>query len=61
MKKSLVYRPGWPSNVIGPGKEAWTAFCRLATDEQVDRALETLARLLDEHCLPAGETVEHRP
>ena len=61
MTKAVAYRPGWPSSVIGPGKEAWTAFCRLATDEQIDRALEALTQLLNDHGEPTGETVERSP
>jgi hypothetical protein len=54
MRPRLVHRPGWPSNVVGPGKEAWTAFCQFATDEQVNRAVETLRRRYPEVCRSVG-------
>jgi hypothetical protein len=44
------YRPGWPaapdgSFIVGPGEDAWRAFIRVATDEQVRAALRELERL----------------
>ena len=41
-KSTKPERPGWPLDHIPPGRANWEMFCRLATDEQVDRVIATV-------------------